>query len=302
MLTYTSARNLYASLTNNNETGNLTFGDTMINEGMKFMLGNTAWPFLERNVTQPTVASQQYYTIPDNSDKLLSVTIQVGTYIYRPTQVTSRNDWDYINSSSVVTSDIPSYFYVLNGEVGFWPIPINAGNTIGINYQLRVKDISTADYTTGTILTATNGSTAIVGSGTSWTAGMVGKYLQITSSNTANKGDGLWYEIEEVLSATSITLVKPYVGTSISAGAAAYIIGDVMIIPEKYQKGSVYYAVGEYWMKQDEQARADRFIERYNNLMDQMKRVEGQKTTSVVIDDGGMMPYINPNLSRTATP
>lgn len=61
-----------------------------------------------------------------------------------------------------------------------------------------------ADYTTGTI-TGTAGSTALTGSGTTWTSSspnMTNAYIQ--PANDTN-----WYEVKTVVSATSITLANP---------------------------------------------------------------------------------------------
>lgn len=295
MLTYTGSRTLFGDLTNNDETPNLTFGDTMINEGIQMMLGDIAWPFLENQRTQATVDGQQFYDLPADVDKIVSVTVVVGTTKYRPRQLFSFDQWDFVNSAQNVEANQPSYFFVYQNTFGLWPIPNSADGTITVTYKRKVRDISVADYTTGTITTIANGGTAVTGSGTSWNASMVGRYIRITYSNAANVGDGLWYEIEAVGGATSLTLARPYLGTAITAGSAAYTIGDVMIIPEKYQKGPVYYAAAEYWRKNGDVPRTDRFENMYAKLMVQMVEEYSQKTTDYVIDEGDSLSAPNPN-------
>lgn len=73
---------------------------------------------------------------------------------------------------------------------------------------------ATTNYTTGTI-TATNGSNAITGSGTTFTAGMVGKAIRIGT-------DTKFYLVGSYSSATSITLNSNYTGTT-GAGKAYFI-------------------------------------------------------------------------------
>ena len=302
MLTYTGARNIYGSLTNNTSTTNLSFGDTMINEGIHAMLGVMPWPFLEKSTTTTTVAGTQFYNIPNDVDKVISVTVTIGTQKYRPTQVVSLDEWDGINSPTGTRSTNPSYFYIFNRQIGIWPIPSASSNTITINYQRAVRDISVADFTTGTVTSIANGGTAVVGSGTSWTTNMAGKYIKFTHTSAANTGDGLWYEIASVASTTSLALTLPYLGTSISAATAAYTIGDVMIIPEKYQLGPVYYAAAEFYRKEDNQAKTDRYDQKFAALTKQMESDEGIKTTDTVIDGGFDERWIiNPNLNPTVT-
>lgn len=65
---------------------------------------------------------------------------------------------------------------------------------------------TTADYTTGTIQ-VTNGSTAVVGTGTTFTAGMVGKTIRVGTDNA-------FYRIATFTDATHIALISNYAGTS----------------------------------------------------------------------------------------
>ena len=302
MLSVTAARTLYTTLTGNDTSSNLTFGMTMMNEGQRIMLGETAWPFMEAQQTISTVASQQFYTLAANLDKPISVKVTVGTTVYTPIQARSWEEWNEINATTGVTSDSPSYYFIYNGTVGLWPIPSSSSNTITVAYQKIVRDVSIADYTTGTITSIANAGTAVVGSGSSWTTTMAGRYLQITYSDTTNKGDGLWYEIASVGSATTITLSRGYMGTAIVAGAAAYTIGDCFVIPERYQSGPVLYAAGEYWRKENDAGRADRFADQFERLMTQMTSDLGRKTVDRVISGDDIdRPMINPNNAIWAT-
>ena len=301
MFSYTSARSLYGSLTNNNSTTNLTLGDTLINEGIRSMLGATEWPFLEKQFSISTVASQQSYDLPGDYDKTISVTLTVGTTQYRPKEVTSQHDWEFVNSTTGITSDVPEFFYVLAGKMYFWPAPSSAiSNGITVTYKKLQRDLIVADYSTGSIVSITNGAKAVVGTGTTWTAQMVGRAIRITLSDTANTGDGFWYDIAAVPTATTITLSRPYIGSTIAAGTAPYSIGQVPLIPEKYQKAPIYYAAGLYWLKEND-PRGQRYMEMYDRELAQMRIEYGNKTTDPVVDDGSRIEMVNPNLAIFAS-
>jgi hypothetical protein len=301
MLTYTGSRNLYGTLSDNTSSTNLPFGDIMINEGIRAMLSKLPWPFLEKVTTMSTVASQQAYNLPGDLARLIAIAVTVGNYSYIASEVTSADDWLRVNNPTNVTSDPLCNYYIIGKTVQFWPIPASADNTITFHYIQQTRDLNTADYTTGTIVTATTESTAITGSGTSWTAGMAGSWLRITSDNAANKGDGIWYQISSVTSGTALVLANPYQGTSIAAGAANYTIGNCSLIPEKFQTGPVYFAAAEFWRKQGNDDRADRMEQKYGEILELMIDEEGTKGSSVVVDDGVRQSYINPNLARWAT-
>lgn len=302
MLSLTASLDLYEKLTNNSETANRTLGGTFLNEGIRMMLGSISWPFLEATTTISTVDGTQSYTLPADLGKIVNVTVTVGTYRYTPRQIFSQDEWDMLNSPTGVEQDNTSYFYVFAGVLYLWPTPGTNGNTITVNYLKNVRDLVDEDYTTGTITSISNGATTVEGSSTSWTAGMADKYIRITSGNAAGLGDGIWYPISSITDSDTLELGKNYQGTTLAAATAGYTIGDVMIIPENYQLGPVYYAASEYWRMNGDAGRADRFEDKYLKLMEQMRDDEGKKTTDPSIDEGyGSPSVINPNLNPTVS-
>lgn len=297
MKSFTTLSNLYQSVTNNADSANVTLGNQFINDGHRILLGSTSWWFLEKTDTKSTVASQQFYELPADFAKLENVTVTIGSTIYSPKECQSRQAWDRLNSTSTITSDTPEYFFIFGTKLGFYPTPASStSSAITFVYKKSIKDLSVADYTTGTITSITQGATALVGSGTTWTAAMVGRFIRITDSDTALKGDGQWYEIGSYTSATSIGLLKPYQGTTIAAGAAAYTIGQMPPYPETYHVLPVWYAVSEYYMQKDDQSRADRYMLRFKDSIKQMKEDVSQKSVNVVIDPGYDYQQTNPNL------
>lgn len=82
-------------------------------------------------------------------------------------------------------------------------------------YQGNVYIPIVAVYSTGYV-SVTSGSQTITGTGTTWTADMVGRYFRVSDQET--------YEIQAFVSTTSLTLQIPYQGTTNVAGTATYEI------------------------------------------------------------------------------
>lgn len=300
MKSYTNLRNLTSSLINSTDTTVLTLVDQYINDGYRLVLGKQAWWFLNKSKTISTVASQQFYELPADFGQLDDVTVTLATSKYTPKECPSRIMWDKLNQNTQVTSNIPDYYFIFGGQLGFYPIPSSTtSNAITFNYKQKVRDLSIADYSAGTIVSIAASGTAIVGSGTVFTASMVGRFIRITESDTANKGDGFWYEIGSYTSGTSIGLLKPYNGTAIAAGAANYTIGQMPILPEPYHVLPVYYAAWQYWEQQNDLQRATTYQNNYNTMLKQMEEDAGSKSESMVLDDGFDYDMINPNLTVT---
>lgn len=243
MLTYTTRRNLFGKLSSDSGSANLTVGDTLMNEGDRKVITYKPWGFREKTITKSTIASQQFYSI--GNGRVRNVTVTIGSTKYTPREVKTRDNWDRLNQSTSL-SNTPEYYFVGDGRVGFYPTPSSStASAITVNLLQGHKDLSIADYSTGTITTTS--STTITGSSTVWTSQMAGRWIRITDSDTANTGDGQWYEISSVTSTTVLELVSPYLGTAITAGSAAYVIGQSSIIPEDFQMISLHYALEQYF-------------------------------------------------------
>lgn len=303
MLSYTMRRNLFGQLAGDTSTATLSMADTLMNQAEKQIIGNHSWPFLQRTTTATTTASTQNYQLPANLKKLINTTITNGTTKYQPREAPSRAYWDYLNQQTTYSSNFPEWYYVFNGQVLFWPIPSSSSLTITYNYEIVRKDLTIADYTTGTITTTTNGGTTVVGSGTSWTASMAGRFIRIDESNTAaNNGDGLWYEIASVTNSTTLVLTKAYLGTSLSGGAATYTIGQMMVLPDGYHEMVVYKALYQHFAssKNPQMARAQSFKVMFDELNKSMFDTYSRPNTNPDIQESDY-PMVNPNLFITAS-
>jgi len=295
---YTGLRTLYGKLTLDTSADNLTLGDELMNDDIKDIIAEpNDWDFLEKQDTSTTVASQQAYDLPARFLKMDSVTITQGDSIWPMQQVSDRKQWDNLNVTSFV-SDIPQFYFLFGKQIKIWPTPASAGNTITFDYLLKTEDLNVADYTAGTVDIITNASGAVTGSGTTWTSPMAGRYIRVTRGDTAaSSGDHVWYEISAIGSTTTLTLDKNYEGTSLTTGAAAaYIIGQMPILPEEYHNLPVYKAAQIYWATRDE-TRADRFKRLHDEGLLKLKRDHGNRSTDMSVDDEH--DFVNPNLLIT---
>lgn len=303
MLSFTERRNLFGQLAGDTSTATLSMADTLMNQAEQQIINAHAWPFLQRTSTGVTVASQQFYQLPANTKKLVNVTVTNGTTKYQPKEAPSRRYWDYLNQQTTYSSNFPEWYYVFNGQVGFWPIPSTADLTITYNFEINRKNLSVADYTTGTITTLTNAGTTVVGLGTSWTAAMAGRYINIAESNTvANNGDAFWYEISSVTNSTTLVLVKPYLGVTLAAGGASYTIGQMTVLPDGYHQLPVYKALAQHFSssKNPQTARAQLFMGMYNELYKLLVDNFSRPTINPDLEESDY-PMVNPNLYITAS-
>lgn len=317
MKTYTNLRNLTASYCNvsTSDTAAMTLIDTNVNDSIRTIcnLQGGKLRFLESTADMTTVADQESYQIPNQFRKLIDLQVWSGDgtsstqVIYHPEMVFDPMRWTQVQQYRLGTQDVPYYVYVENTSYKIQPIPASTGNLIRLRGRLRTRDLSIADYTTGTITSLSNGGTAIVASGTTFTADMVGRYIKITETTAAGGGDGYWYEIGSFTDATHIGLTKPYNGTTISAATAAYTIGQVSPIPEAYDVAIVYRATALYWQNQNDLVRAKMYwlmydggneagySQTYGGLISQMLANEGETEEGAYIPPANSRPSTSPN-------
>lgn len=296
MQSYTALTTLYSDDTNQDSATHLAKGSRQINLSYRGILGRKPWWFLETSATDTTVASQQAYDLPYDIDKLNTVYVTVSSTRYTPQEIVSRDDWDRLNSSTSVTSDIPEYFFIQEDTIEFYPTPSSASNTITFKYKKRVVDLEIADYTTGTITTLTNGGTGAVGNGTTWTTAMAGRYIKFAP----DAGDGFWYKIASVTNATTLVLDRAYQGATVAGGTGTYTIGQMSLLPDNYQELPELEAAYRFWNLQNNGVgRADRFKASFDEKLAQMTLDQGKKTTNVSVGINTENQIENPNLFVT---
>jgi hypothetical protein len=289
MKSYTSLRNLFGTITNDSSTANLTLGDELMNDSYRRICAMHDWPFLQTSSTLSTVAGQQFYQLPNNCDQIIDVTVTIGTTQYVPRECPTRTFWDLLNQQTTWQSDFPQYFFIYEGQLAFYPMPSSTtANAITFNYRQKVINLNAADYTTGTASIAAGGTT-VTGVGTTFTAAMVGRWIQFTS------GDQQWYQIASFASTTSITITAPYQGSAVSG--SAFIIGDMSLLPDAYQDLQLWDAVSLFYTSiNPDMNRAAMFKAKFDEMRNNLEYDFGTKTTDVSLHDNIPRKILNPNL------
>lgn len=112
---------------------------------------------------------------------------------------------------SVTLTESSNVLKAQNLNIG---IPLGTGTVSALNVYSAY-----GDYTTGTA-TATNGSLTVTGSGTTWVAGVAGKYIKFT-------GESVFYKINNRNSNTQLTLTRAYQGTTGSGKSYTIYGGEI---------------------------------------------------------------------------
>jgi len=229
------------------DTETTTLLTQMWNDSVKTVcsIRSGKWWFLQTTTNVATVASQQGYAIPAGVRKIIDIFVTVGTTVYRPQPIYSPEAWNAILSAQLGDSDVAAFYFVQDNKVLIEPKPATTANTITFRGRKGVRDLTVADLTSSTVTSITNGATAIVINSGGLTS-MAGKYIRITNTGVANTGDGQWYEIASA-TATTITLVAPYEGETISAGSAASVIAQMSPIPEAYDMAPIYRTLALFY-------------------------------------------------------
>jgi hypothetical protein len=226
------------------------------------------------NKTFSLVANQQYYQMPEDCIRPKSIVVTIGSVRYPLTEIESEDDWNRLNMRTS-TSSVPSGYYVRGSdEFGIFPIPLASVDDAGsINYERRMRDMSQADHTAGTI-TVTVDSATVTGVGTNWTALMVGRSLKVNDAY----GDGMWYKIAGFTSDTEITLENTYSGAT--AAGLSYAIGEIPDIPEEFHEALIDYSSYRYYMRRKDASMASNFKSLYDEALRECKAQYSSKTTS----------------------
>jgi len=240
------------------------------------------------------VGGVQEYRLPADYSKLKTETLTIGNLKWTPTEILTREEWDKLNVFPYY-ANIPSNFFIYNRKFNIWPIPSTTGNIITFNYKRRVPDLSIADVP-GTASVA-NGSVSVTGaSGLVPTNNSVSesRWIQFSPSSTsATNGDNLWYQIQSVDSATSLTLMQPYQGTSLTSGA--FTMGQMPLLMEDFHDMLVYGALSIYFSSiVSDTDKFKKFDALFKERLEMLADYAGSKTTHVNL--GRQANYKNPNL------
>lgn len=217
-----------------------------INQGMqKFgAILNREWRIKE--VTFSTVASQQYYQLPEDCIRPQTIIITIGGIDYPLIEVADETAWNDINRyRDTETSDFPTHYHIKGADLfGIYPVPASSTSNGGLlTYEPRMRRMTAADYVTGSIA-VTSASAAIVGTGTTFTAQMVGRVLLVENDSDQ---DGVGYKVDSFTDATHINVENLFGG--LTASGVTYRIGVVPDIPDEFHESLVDYASYRYYKR-----------------------------------------------------
>ena len=184
--------------------------------------------YINRDLPQTaiTVASQQFYHYPPNIyPPIESATHTIGGIAYPLTFVNSQREWDRLNEIDFTGSIIPQYIFPRRDDFGIWPTPTTSGETISLLANMLDQDMTAEDITTTTVTVTSNDAT-ITHVGTSFVAGMVGRWFVLTDGT--NPKDN-WYRIASFTDTSNIELESVYEGSTSSG--ESYLIGEIPEIP-----------------------------------------------------------------------
>jgi hypothetical protein len=167
--------------------------------------------------------------------------------------------------------------------LGFTNTNIAVGNLSG---TLTAAAFTTALGAAGTIsavasVTATNGSTAVTGTGTA--------FIPTTNKQLESRwimfpqpdGDGLWYQIANVSSTTALTLYQPYQGNTLTT-KQGFIIGQMPLIAEDFQDMPVWKALQYYFSSiVDNEKKVTEYKDIYDRKLQLLADYSGSNTVNV---------------------
>lgn len=254
----------------------LAIAKARINDTHKELVGLHDWYFAEKTHNFTTAASDYTYDLPYDYGRMRAVTIEDSDTVYSLTEVASPDEWQRIQVyRETQTSDIPEFYHITGDRMEIYPIPTSTGDDDNgtFYYTKRVVDMQYADYTTGTV-TLTNDSTTVTGSGTTFTAAMVGRWI---------KGDldARWYELASFSSTTAMATKKAYQGTT--TASLSYTIGEMSIIPEEYHNLLWYQPVAQYWMMKKEPEQAAYYQSLYDRGKTQFMNSYSKRTSIQIL-------------------
>jgi len=161
-------------------------------------------------------------------------TLQIaGTFSIGGTTITINNTEDIQTNLDIIFTAGGGILYLQPGTYTLnADLSIPAGVTlqgvsrdgviIDCNTSYKVQIVGSDGYSTGTV-EITNGGTTVTGTGTTWTAAMVGRSILLGET-----GAFAWYEITARASNTSITIGSAYTGKTL-IGANDYALATVNV-------------------------------------------------------------------------
>jgi hypothetical protein len=288
--TYTDTQ----SITKDSSADALTLLKMWINECAHHILSLSDWNFNKDSKQLTSIALQQDYDPPYNAAKISYVRIYVGGVWYTPKEVKSGTLWSKLNYVAIY-SDVPNYWHVHNRsrKIGIYPVPSSTAQTIKIGFTKRIRDLSVADYTTGTVSTTANSTTIVGAGGATFNPKMVGRWIKITSADTV-LGD-MWFEISDYTNATTIVVRE---SMPVAITGASYVIAEMIPFMDGFEEIALKYALDKYYQFREKPALAREYERQWTESVSEMmardqRSADGvlEKETPLTVQDPNADPW-----------
>ncbi len=291
-LSWQSLYTIYQQQTGDSSTANTTIGKARINDTHKTLMAMHDWFFAEKTANFTTTANIYKYDLPYDYMRMNAVTVQISSRFYSLQEVASHDEWQKVQMfRSTYTNNIPELYHITGDQMEMYPIPSANGDANNGTYYYvnRVVDMQYDDYATATV-TLTNGSTVVTGSGTTFTAAMVGEWIQ--------GPDKRWYKLATFTSTTIMGLAKAFQGTT--GSALSYTIAELPQIPEDYHSLLWYQPVAIYWMMKKETQQAAYYQALYDKGRDEMFNAYSKRTRAQILRQPHSHRFGVPQLAASA--
>jgi hypothetical protein len=227
------------------------------------------------------------YQAPEDMIRGDAIYFNNGTERVPLTEMKNVDEWDNLIRQTI-TGYPQSFRWISNDLFEIYPAPdanyLTANGAGGeIRYLRRAKPLSQSDYTTGTVA-VTNGSNAVVGTGTTWSTGMVGRFLRLGDGSD----DMNYYRIIAVADATHLTVENNFDGSTQSG--KTYLIGEQPNIPQEYHFALISKGLHRYFRARRDRGQAKDYLDDFNMIMVQASGEYTGADTSAVIESNLRRP------------
>lgn len=279
MLRWDNARTTTQKFCQDSSADAKAFQDLMLNAGYKEVL-----VALERQITElqadlELTANQREYQVPPDVLMPKGVVVIQNNNRYPLFDVSSDLEWEY-RTNRVRTGRPESFHYrprlgVSGGTLELDPIPSD-GYSMEMTYEATERDLSQLEYTTGNIA-LNNGSAAVVGSGTTFTQDMIGRYLMPTEGGSQR----LPYRIKTFTDATHITLENVYHGLTDSS--VTFEVFEMFALPDDCHMLPCFYAAWQWWSTKGNVIRSAQFKKQYADGLEDARMRHALTTRNNII-------------------
>ena len=289
MKSFTQTYTDFQSITNDASTSSLALAKTYINNCVHKILSLSDWNFNKSYKDYTTAASQKEFEKPYNAAKVSDVYVYTGGVWYVPKEIKTDALWKKINYVAI-TSDVPSYWFVNNetGNIELYPTHNTAGDTVRVKFTKRIRDMSVADYITGTLTTVVNDQT-ILGAGTTWVDKMEGSWLKITS--TVEPIGDMWFEIESITDTTHLEIKE---NMPVAVAGASYVIAEMIPFMDGFEDIALWYSLDKYYQMREKPTLAREYERMWKEALEELF-ARDQKSADGVLEKEIPLDIKDPN-------